>query len=580
MLCLTTLLKLASFLLFANVVSGEGSLRNDEEQSSRSLIIGGDQVNRTDKYPFFVQVIGQRRNETEFNNATAITFFCGGVLIAKDVVLTKADNCIYRNGTEILQMKVILGSIEAANSVDRTLLDVKTWNYDLALQEDLGEERTPGLLFLEEDADDYGFDPINVKVGNRSPELNQELTIMGFGLTEEDYYFKGNSDFLNEVVVVVNSIDQCNLIFENDTIIEGKQFCAGGLGKGACVGDSGAPAIDADGDVVGIVAYGAWDCGAYPTVFVRVGGFTDYLKNNVCGRPDKTDPEWCSREPIDDVPPPQEGIPLAFCFAGTSSVQVQHENGHLENILMKELSVGDRVNIGEGVYEPIYSFGHYSPSMKAEVLQIQTGAKTKLRLSPNHLIMTVSRGTLPASQLQVGDQVMTGAKFDVEHVKSIDIVRATGMFAPFTPSGKIVVDGILASSYIALEDTEGFEIFTGLKISHQWMAHTGSLPHRLICYYMRSEFCEAEEYTQEGISTGVYGPLLFFQNLLAFSNHAGFLVRCVLIGLLIAVLLLSYFIELAIASPSTSLASILVLFCVAVMRHRGNTSFSLKLKSA
>mmetsp|Transcript_4173 Transcript_4173/g.5991 ORF Transcript_4173/g.5991 Transcript_4173/m.5991 type:complete len:580 (+) Transcript_4173:147-1886(+) len=579
MFYVTTLLKLASFLLFTNSVIGEGLLRNDEEQSSRSLIVGGEVVNSTDKYPFFAQIVGLRSRLNEFGNATEqVQFSCGGVLIAKDVVLTKSD-CTYRAGSETLGIKIILGYIEAANKVDRTILNATNWIYDDS-PEDAGEERTPGLIFLAEDADAYGFDPINVKAGNKYPQLNQELTIMGFGLTDEDYYNEGNSDFLEEVNVVVNSLAQCNAIFSDDVLIAGKQFCAGGLGKGACVGDSGAPAIDADGDVVGLVAFGDGNCGAFPTVFIRVGGFHGFLKSNVCGRPGIDDPEWCSREPSDEEPPPPPSIPMGFCFAGSSSVQVEHEDGQVENMFMKDLSIGDKVNIGEGIYEPIYSFGHYSPSMKADVLQIKTDARTELRLSPNHLILTASRGTLPASHLKVGDELLTGTEFSIEHVKSIDVVRSTGMFAPFTPSGKIVVDGILASSYIAFEDTEGFEIFSGFKISHQWMAHTGSLPHRVMCYYMRSKFCEAEEYTSEGISTGVYSSLLFFQKLFDFSNHSGFFVRYLLTGLLMTVLLLSSFVELTITNPSTSLVSILVLFSLIGVIRRGNTGFRLKLKSA
>mmetsp|Transcript_8304 Transcript_8304/g.12787 ORF Transcript_8304/g.12787 Transcript_8304/m.12787 type:complete len:572 (-) Transcript_8304:141-1856(-) len=571
MLIITTIFKLASFLLLARSTIGKAS--------SRSLIYGGDRVESRDKYPFFAQIVGQRGTPNEFWNETIKTIFtCGGALVAKDVVLTKGWGCIFLEGAETLALRVILGSIEADDFENRTIINAANWTYDDSQEAD--EERAPGLIFLEEDVDGYGFSPINVKVGNSHPQVNQELTIMGFGLTPEDTYYDVNSDYLNEVNVVVNDLAQCNAIFVNDTLVLEEQFCAGGLGKGGCFGDSGAPAIDADGEIVGLVSFGDGNCGAWPTVFVRVGGYTDYLKANLCGRPGKDDPEWCSTEPgTGDLPPPPV-TPPGFCFAGSSYVQVQNENRQLKTIAMKDLSIGDMVNVGENTYEPVYSFGHYSPLMESEVLQIKTNSRTALRLSPNHLIMTASRGALPASQLRIGDMLLTGAKFEVEQVMSINTVRATGMFAPFTPSGKIVVDGILASTYVALEGTRIYEDFAGFKISHQWMAHAGVLPHRIMCYYMRDKFCEAEKYTVGGISTGIYGSLLLCKNITYATNQASLFVRYLLVGSLMAVLLLFSFVEFVITNLSPFCMLLLVLFCIIGQFCRGNTSIGVKIKRA
>jgi len=355
---------------------------------------------------------------------------------------------------------------------------------------------------------------------------------------------------LLDVTIEVNDTSLCDLDY-NETLDDSKQFCAGGVGTGACTGDSGGPAIDDNGDCVGIISFGNGLCGVYPTVFVRVAAFTNFLKNNVCGRDGIDDPAWCSSAP------PATGGVGGFCFPGSSKVEVQTESGKTQKVAMKNLSIGDKVNTGNGVFEPVYSFGHYSPSIKADMLQIKTDSKSTLRLSPNHILMTASNGAIPASQIKVGDQLLSSSG-NVENVRKIDNVIAHGMYAPFTPSGKVVVDGILASSYIALEDSDGLELMGGvLKISHQWMAHAGSFPHRMMCYYLpgdnNNNYCANEQYSLEGISEGVYGSFLFYKNIFEMSDKFGPLVHGILFSLVMLGLVTFSLMETMMMNPMTSI---------------------------
>lgn len=211
--------------------------------------------------------------------------------------------------------------------------------------------------------------------------------------------------------------------------------------------------------------------------------------------------------------------PIAFtpCFSGDTLVEIAgQEEG--QDLPMKNLQIGDLVKVAKDKYEPVYSFGHYNPSAAADFIVVNN----KLELSPNHLIAVRHQGTsdahfVPASSVQVGDVLVDGEDKDVA-ITSIASKSARGVFAPFTPSGTIMVNGFLASSFVALdEDEEEFSTLTttmigGVGLSHHWLAHAFEFPHRLICYYLGR--CPNEQYTSDGISTWVDTPRTFFQWLL------------------------------------------------------------------
>jgi len=81
-------------------------------------------------------------------------------------------------------------------------------------------------------------------------------------------------------------------------------------------------------------------------------------------------------------------------------------------------------------------------------------------------------------------------------VLSIRNVTSTGLFAPFTPSGKLVVNGIVASSYIDVEWP---------LVSGQWVAHTFDMPHRVICSHFL-DWCKGETYAPNGVSNWLDVP--------------------------------------------------------------------------
>lgn len=292
--------------------------------------------------------------------------------------------------------------------------------------------------------------------------------------------------------------------------------------------------------VVGVVSYGGTDCYSHPSVFTRVSGFEDFITEEVCHGAGQA--SWCPAE-------------IQFlsadvgCFSGSSLVEVADDRGAVR---MKDLRLGDEVLVGDGVYEPIYSFGHLGRDTKASFLQITT-ERSKVVLTSNHMLFSRSRrSAVPALLLQVGEELID-AFGDSDRILAIKTVQERGVYAPFTPSGQIVVNNILASTYIAMEETEKLGNGNWLSLSHQWLAHTAQFPHRLVCYHLKS--CSTEEYTPEGISLWVSKPLQWSKWLLFESENKRFFLTSG-VGLFVALLSL---VEICFLHPSLLLAAVTIL---------------------
>ena len=189
------------------------------------------------------------------------------------------------------------------------------------------------------------------------------------------------------------------------------------------------------------------------------------------------------------------------CFSGVSTVMVEG-NG---KVPLEHVRIGDRVLTANEKYESVYSFGHRHQSLQLEFLRIATtsvGGDMPIEISANHMIYVVRKDgvdrMLPASMVQIGDVLMSGPPEHPCHVVRIDRVVREGVFAPFTESGTIVVNGLLASTFVAF--SESHEL--GLGVSYQWLARTFEAPHRWYCGVFD---CSNETYHEEtGISNWVY----------------------------------------------------------------------------
>jgi len=218
------------------------------------------------------------------------------------------------------------------------------------------------------------------------------------------------------------------------------------------------------------------------------------------------------------------GGDFAVCFAGDTIVDVMdHGATKIEN-----LELGDMVNIGDNKYSKVYSFGHKESSVRTEYVQIHystesTTTTKPLKLSKNHMIFVVAEEdaikAVPASVVKPGDNLIFTTNGERATVTKISTTWGIGAFAPFTVSGTIAVNGILASNYVSLQqNNEGDTLMIGTNwktsISMQWLSHAFQAHHRLVCQ-TAAHFCNEETYTQNGISHWVYRPMVFFRWILS-----------------------------------------------------------------
>ena len=182
----------------------------------------------------------------------------------------------------------------------------------------------------------------------------------------------------------------------------------------------------------------------------------------------------------------------SFCFPG-DMVTMGVEGSQIP---LKDLQVGDYIQDGEASFSRVYTFGHYDKEVKGSYLQIFSGDDSPaLELSPEHMVYAgKGRQAVPAGSLQVGDLLLLERGSFVS-ITNIQTVRRRGAYAPFTESGKLVVNGVMASSYIAMEHD------LSKAISNQWLAHLFQAPHRICTRFGRC----AESYTEDGISYYVAG---------------------------------------------------------------------------
>ena len=231
---------------------------------------------------------------------------------------------------------------------------------------------------------------------------------------------------------------------------------------------------------------------------------------------------WYSRYTLDftSEPDPPTSSPIV-CFAGETEVTVQ-EKGPTR---MDQLQIGDKVltsHVDGGYdYASVYSFGHRAPSLEATFLQIVVEHNKPLEISLDHMLYRyddagIKADLIPASYVKVGDTlVVANGETNAAKVQAVHKVTRVGMYAPFTGTGDIVVNHILASNYIAIPGVQKYLTFE----QQHWLQHTAYTPYRWFCF---SFGCENEAYDNKyGVSVGVRSwlPVLHFVEFLLQFHH-------------------------------------------------------------
>jgi hypothetical protein len=188
------------------------------------------------------------------------------------------------------------------------------------------------------------------------------------------------------------------------------------------------------------------------------------------------------------------------CFSGDALVQVENQG----SVAMSSLEIGDSVLVAGDKYEPVYSFGHRSTESVAEFLQIYSdgAAVAPIEISSDHLILSHGEHWVPAGILQAGDKLVDADGNSVSITK-IQRVNRKGVFAPFTKSGSIVVNDLVASNYIGYQGSE-YLMVGGVQtpLTYHWVAHIFNSVHRIAV----TLGVAGETYTDTGVSRWVDAP--------------------------------------------------------------------------
>lgn len=162
-----------------------------------------------------------------------------------------------------------------------------------------------------------------------------------------------------------------------------------------------------------------------------------------------------------DLPDSTAGAPTCApceCFSEESTVDVLTKG----RVSMKDVEVFDMVSTGksaqgETIYQQVYALAHYDTETSSDFLQVSTTTSTyndnhhPLEITTEHLVFLEGmRHPVKAGSIQVGDILRTADQANAT-VTNVARVRRQGLYVPLTPDGVLLVDGILASNYVALQ---------------------------------------------------------------------------------------------------------------------------------
>uniref|UniRef100_A0A7S2PIX6 Peptidase S1 domain-containing protein n=1 Tax=Leptocylindrus danicus TaxID=163516 RepID=A0A7S2PIX6_9STRA len=235
----------------------------DTEDEPDPRIVGGSDA-ELGAYPHMVAALYRRKY-----------FFCGGTLVARNVVLL-AGHC--------------------SNYIDRVLIG----RQDLSVRDETEElfdiveiARHPEFEWDNPPRNDYVLarlsgsstrKPISLDDGSIIEKFapNQELVMLGWGQTSRpgpplSYKLQeGRIDYVTN--------DDCTTNFWGGDKISDEMVCGYREGVSGCLGDSGGPLLwnrEDDPVIVGVLSWGARKCSGYATVFAGVGNQASWIISTV-----------------------------------------------------------------------------------------------------------------------------------------------------------------------------------------------------------------------------------------------------------------------------------------------------------
>ena len=195
-----------------------------------------------------------------------------------------------------------------------------------------------------------------------------------------------------------------------------------------------------------------------------------------------------------------------LCFAPSSTVSIATLDGGLNEILISQLHVNDKVLTGSGDYKKVIAFSTFSPPTESvtqvgtQYIKITLESSAFIKLTPRHMIYVQGkRFPIEASNVKIGDFLIRKSPHSpdmMDQVVSLDYDYLQGGFAPITEDGTIVVNGFVAACYSnPLYQTSEYVTIFGIPIIHrQVFTHVLKAPIRLFCKYISDTPCQVKDY--------------------------------------------------------------------------------------
>ncbi|CAF1049824.1 unnamed protein product [Adineta ricciae] len=145
------------------------------------------------------------------------------------------------------------------------------------------------------------------------------------------------------------------------------------------------------------------------------------------------------------------------CFSGSSLLTLP-DGSHKS---LADIQIGEHVLVNHHhTYEPISSFIHAKRDgvfsfLAIRVQSTKSNQTSTIHISPNHLIFDYDSGKAKfAGKLHVGDRLQFVDHNEIVPATIMDIklTKQEGYYAPLTASGKIVIDGVIASNYATVSN--------------------------------------------------------------------------------------------------------------------------------
>lgn len=136
---------------------------------------------------------------------------------------------------------------------------------------------------------------------------------------------------------------------------------------------------------------------------------------------------------------------------------------------MSDLEIGERIltlnSHGDLEYSPVLLFMHHSPQQETMFLRFHMESGINITITPSHLILRWEKPKdtllyeathVYAKVVKEGDQLLITSHNSsqrplfVDTVIDIEVVHETGVYAPLTETGTIIVNDVVASCYAVI----------------------------------------------------------------------------------------------------------------------------------